>query len=181
MDVTAWELEQIIVRLGSASSEKVKYGKRKAEYSPLEEKNKRLKAENSVSNHEKVVETPATKSAIEERKPATNDLINPVIYKEIQGILERRNKCTLKIHGLPAKTTINELEKLAPEAKAYRLPWITRLYRCHGFAFLEFESEEQALMHREKLRKKPCGNKTLFASVGKFISECIGKIDSEFA
>ncbi|CAH8508762.1 unnamed protein product [Schistosoma haematobium] len=174
MDVTAWELEQII---GSASSEKVKYGKRKAEYSPLEEKNKRLKAENSVSNHEKVVETPATKSAIEERKPATNDLINPVIYKEIQGILERRNKCTLKIHGLPAKTTINELEKLAPEAKAYRLPWITRLYRCHGFAFLEFESEEQALMHREKLHKKPCGNKTLFASVGKFISECIDDYD----
>ncbi|CAH8494889.1 unnamed protein product [Schistosoma mattheei] len=51
MDVTAWELEKII---GSATSEKVKYGKRKAEYSPLEEKNKRLKAENSVSNHEKL-------------------------------------------------------------------------------------------------------------------------------
>ncbi|VDP76765.1 unnamed protein product, partial [Schistosoma mattheei] len=162
---------------GSATSEKVKYGKRKAEYSPLEEKNKRLKAENSVSNHEKVVETPATKCAIEERKPATNDLINPVIYEEIQGILEHRNKCTLKIHGLPAKTTINELEKLAPEAKAYRLPWITRLYRCHGFAFLEFESEEQALMHKEKLHKKPYGNKTLFASVGKFISECIDDYD----
>lgn len=104
-------------------------------------------------------------------------MINPVIHKEIQNILEYRNKCTLKIHGLPAKTTISELEKLAPEAKAYRLPWINRLYRCHGFAFLEFESEEQALTHKERLHKKLFGNKTLFASVGKFISECIDDYD----
>uniref|UniRef100_A0A3Q0KQM8 RRM domain-containing protein n=1 Tax=Schistosoma mansoni TaxID=6183 RepID=A0A3Q0KQM8_SCHMA len=174
MDVTAWELEQII---GAPSCEKIKYGKRKSEYSPSEKKNKRLKSENSVSNHEKSVETPATICAIEELKPATNDLINPVIHKEIQNILEYRNKCTLKIHGLPAKTTISELEKLAPEAKAYRLPWINRLYRCHGFAFLEFESEEQALTHKERLHKKLFGNKTLFASVGKFISECIDDYD----
>nr|AAW25924.1 SJCHGC08819 protein [Schistosoma japonicum] len=72
---------------------------------------------------------------------------------------------------------MTDLEKLAPEAKAFRLPWITRLYRCHGFAFLEFESAEKALMHKEKLHKTSYKGKTLFASAGKFISECIDDYD----
>ncbi|CAH8484266.1 unnamed protein product [Schistosoma turkestanicum] len=174
MDVTPRELEEII---GATSPDTIKYGKRKAEHNPLSKKSKRLKAENSILTPEKLIETQASKRVVEECKPTKNGFKNHDIHKEIQSILEYRNKCTLKIHGLPAKTTINELEKLAPEAKAYRLPWITRLYRCHGFAFLEFESEEQTLMHKEKLHKSPYGNKTLFASVGKFISECIDDYD----
>ncbi|TNN13409.1 nucleolin [Schistosoma japonicum] len=164
----------------TASSEIVKHGKRKAGNNHPGNKLKRLRVDNAFLAHQDLDGTEAVNSTVEECKPLENDFINPTIRKEIQSILEHRNRCTLKIHGLPAKTTMTELEKLAPEAKAFRLPWITRLYRCHGFAFLEFESAEKALMHKEKLHKTSYKGKTLFASAGKFISECIGEIARKF-
>ncbi|KAK4469264.1 hypothetical protein MN116_006833 [Schistosoma mekongi] len=174
MDVTAWELDRIV---GTASCETFKHGKRKAELNHSGNKEKRLRVDNESFTHQDLDGTQTVNNTVEECKPVAIDLMNSTIRKEVQSILEHRNRCTLKIHGLPAKTTMTDLEKLAPEAKAFRLPWITRLYRCHGFAFLEFESVEKALMHKEKLHKTPYKGKTLFASVGKFISECIDDYD----
>ncbi|CAH8499254.1 unnamed protein product [Heterobilharzia americana] len=169
MDVTACELEQII---GAPLSSGAKCRKRKVERNTSEENARCSKTVRTVSANEEVPKTLINEVSTTESKVAANYIENPVLT-EIQSILEFRNRCTVKIHGLPPKTTISELESLVPEAKAYRLPWISRLHRCHGFAFIEFESEEEAMMHKERLDRQFYGDRALNASVGKFISECV--------
>nr|CAH8841082.1 unnamed protein product [Trichobilharzia regenti] len=167
MDVTACELEQIVG--GNAN-----FGKRKTDHTSRGTK-KRPKILKADSESVEATSTTTTNTEVSppECKVEANDTKSLSLLKEIQSILELRNQCTVKIHGLPAKTSITELETLVPGAKAYRLPWINYLHRCHGFAYIEFESEEDAVMHKERLNNQPYGDRALKASIGKFISECV--------
>ncbi|VDQ09434.1 unnamed protein product [Trichobilharzia regenti] len=187
MDVTACELEQIVNRIFVNFSSgliakkyfhlqggNANFGKRKTDHTSRGTK-KRPKILKADSESVEATSTTTTNTEVSppECKVEANDTKSLSLLKEIQSILELRNQCTVKIHGLPAKTSITELETLVPGAKAYRLPWINYLHRCHGFAYIEFESEEDAVMHKERLNNQPYGDRALKASIGKFISECV--------
>lgn len=104
-------------------------------------------------------------------------LVDPILRQEIQNVLVHRNQCTVKVLGLPLKLTASMIEEIAPDTKAYRIPWVPRLHRGSGCAYLEFESEQQAVLHKEKLQDYYYQQRSLSTSLGKFISENIDEYD----
>ncbi|VDP94352.1 unnamed protein product [Echinostoma caproni] len=99
------------------------------------------------------------------------------VLEEIIKRIKHRNECTVRISGLPLRCDPSSLSDLAPEAKAYRVPWNPHIHGSEGIAFLEFGSKALAVSCQLKLNQSQFLNKTIVAEIGRFLSEDIATYD----
>ncbi|KAF7248920.1 hypothetical protein EG68_09681 [Paragonimus skrjabini miyazakii] len=103
--------------------------------------------------------------------------IDETLMKEIFKRIAQKNKRTLCISGLPAKTTTSMLSELVSDEHTVRLKWNTLQHKCSGTAYLEFKTEDLVDKYNVQLNGKNFSGKVLSTKTGRFFPEATDRYD----
>ncbi|KAF5397179.1 hypothetical protein PHET_10032 [Paragonimus heterotremus] len=103
--------------------------------------------------------------------------IEETLTKEILKRIAQKNKRTLCVSGLPAKTTTSMLNELVSDEHTVRLKWNTLQHKCSGIAYLEFKTEDLVDKYSVQLNGKYFSGKVLSTKTGRFFPESTERYD----
>ncbi|KAF8570554.1 hypothetical protein P879_03983 [Paragonimus westermani] len=109
--------------------------------------------------------------------PISTPNVEKTLMKEIFKRIAQKNKCTLCVSGLPAKTTISMLSELVSDEHTVRLKWNTVQHKCSGTAYLEFKTEDLVDKYSAQLNGKYFSGKVLSTKTGQFFPEATDRYD----
>ncbi|KAA3675098.1 uncharacterized protein DEA37_0010191 [Paragonimus westermani] len=109
--------------------------------------------------------------------PISTPSVEKTLIKEIFKRIAQKNKCTLCVSGLPAKTTISKLSDLVSDEHTVRLKWNTVQHKCSGTAYLEFKTEDLVDKYSVQLNGKHFSGKVLSTKTGQFFPEATDRYD----